>query len=754
MRKLTPYLKPFIGAIILAVALLFVQAMSDLNLPNFMSDIVNVGIQQKGIEHASPEAIDEEIYTLLNSLVEQYAPEDAQAIQAAYTSEPTARQSDRFPGGETAPAYFLKEDANREALDTIFSRAVTVFNSLSTALTEQGVSMEDLQSFMGMENQAMPTDATTMMMAQAGAANPQSPLLSLDLNALMDEAVAQADATPESTREQIGAAFVGATYDSLGADTEQMQMMYILRIGAAMLGLSLLGVAASIGVGYLASKIAAGAARALRGDLFKKVESFSNTEFDHFSTASLITRSTNDVTQLQTFIIMGIRMICYAPIIGIGGIIMALKESTSMAWVVALAVIVLFCVIGVAFTIVMPKFKIVQKLIDRLNLVMRENLNGMSVVRAFGNQAFETKRFKEENTRVTKNNLFINRAMAFMMPAMMFIMNGVSLLIVWVGAHQIESATMQVGNMMAFMQYAMQIIMAFLMIAMMFIMVPRASVSGERIAEVLETEPAIKTPENPKKFPGKCPGKLVFDHVSFKYKGADEPVLEDISFTAEPGKTTAFIGATGAGKSTLLNLIPRFYDVTEGQITIDDTDIRDVSLYDLREAIGYVPQKGILFSGDIRSNLTYGKKDASDEEIAAGAAVAQATEFIEANPAGYHREIAQGGDNVSGGQKQRLSIARALVKKPDIYLFDDSFSALDFKTDAKLRAALKGYTDDATVLIVAQRINTIMHAEQIIVLEEGRIVGCGTHEELLKNCPTYQEIAQSQLSKEELGHVE
>lgn len=744
MTKLANYLKPYLGALLLAVILLFVQAMSDLNLPNFMSDIVNVGIQQNGIEHAAPDVISEAGYQFMTTFMtdEQKAMVDADyTLKAA--GEASEEDQQTWPESSDEAVYVLdsRDTETYDRLDPVFGDADwTMINYFEELAAAQG-------------NSTAASDSSSVDNMDMTKLYAMTPMLAQLPETAFDSAREKAMQTPESTRVQTGAMMTKLFYEELGADTAHMQTMYILKIGSMMLGLSLLGVAASISVGFLAAKIAAGVSRTLRNDIFKRVETFSNTEFDRFSTASLITRSTNDITQVQTFLIMGIRMICYAPIMGIGGVIMALKESTSMSWVIALAVVVLFGVIIIAFTTVMPRFKIVQQLVDRLNLVMRENLNGMSVIRAFGNQDFERERFRKENERVTRNNLFINRTMVFMMPAMMFIMNGVTLLIVWVGAHQIADSTMQVGNMMAFMQYAMQIIMAFLMISMMFILVPRASVSGERIAEVIHTEPVIKDPETPQTFPGNCPGTLVFDHVSFRYQGADEDVLHDISFTARPGETTAFIGSTGSGKSTLINLIPRFYDITEGAITLDDTDIRSVTLHDLREKIGYVPQKGILFSGNIDSNLRYGRKEASEEEVRLGAEIAQAMEFIEANPDGFSREIAQGGDNVSGGQKQRLSIARALVKKPDVYIFDDSFSALDFKTDARLRKALKGYTQRATVLIVAQRINTIMHADQIIVLDEGRVVGKGTHEELLKHCKTYQEIASSQLSKEELGNV-
>ncbi|MDO4287891.1 MAG: ABC transporter ATP-binding protein [Eubacterium sp.] len=747
MTKLAKYLKPYGLLILTCIALLFVQAISDLNLPNFMSNIINVGIQQSGISHAAPEAISQEGYDLLTTFMTE---DQKSTVESAYErltpdSAPEAAHSD-YPGLADKPIYHLKDSARDSwaSLDAIFGEADWTFiNFLQDYAAANGAG----------QTQAPDSTSANLDTLDLDKIYAITPMLKSLPAQTFDAAREKAQATPASMRDQTGALMVKAFYQELGMDTGHIQTMYILKIGAAMLGLSLLTVAASVSVGFLASRIAAGTAMTLRRDIFKKVESFSSPEFNRFSTASLITRSTNDITQIQTILIMGLRMICYAPIMGVGGIIMALRQSSSMGWVIALAVIVLIGMICLIFSMVMPKFKIIQKLIDRMNLVLRENLNGMSVIRAFGNQDFETKRFEDENTRVTKNNLFVNRALVFMMPMMMLIMNGISLLIIWVGAHQIADSAMQVGDMMAFMQYAMQIIMSFLMISMIFIMVPRASVSAERIAEVLAVDPVIKDPKSPVAFPGTKPGQLVFDHVSFSYEGADEDVLHDISFTANPGETTAFIGSTGSGKSTLINLIPRFYDVTRGAIRLDGTDIRRVSLKALRDKIGYIPQKGVLFSGTIASNLRYGKDDAPDALLKLSADIAQASEFIEAGEDGYNRSIAQGGANVSGGQKQRLSIARALVKQPDLYIFDDSFSALDFKTDTALRAALKDYTRDATVLIVAQRINTIMNAEQIVVLDHGRIVGIGTHEELLRTCETYQEIASSQLSKEELENV-
>ncbi|SHF22650.1 ATP-binding cassette, subfamily B [Caldanaerobius fijiensis DSM 17918] len=544
---------------------------------------------------------------------------------------------------------------------------------------------------------------------------------------------------------------VKAEYVALGVNTDKIQNSYIMNTGIIMLLITLLSAASTIMVGFFAAKVAAGLARDLRRYLFTKVESFSNAEFDKFSTASLITRTTNDIMQIQMLVVIMMRMVFYAPIMGIGGVFRALAKSTSMSWIIALAVIVLLGLISVLFSIAMPKFMLMQKLIDRLNLVARENLSGIMVIRAFNNQKFEEDRFDSANTDITKIGLFVNRAMAVMFPSMMLIMNGVTLLIVWVGAHQIQNSSMQVGDMMAFMQYAIQIIFAFLMLSMLFIMIPRASVSAQRIAEVLETEPSIVDPENPKHFDENMAGTIEFRNVSFRYPGADEDALKNISFKVLPGQTTAIIGRTGSGKTTLINLILRFYDATSGEVLIDGVNVKDVTQHELRSKIGYVPQKSWLFSGTIKSNLKYGNENASDEEVMEAAEIAQAMEFINEKPKQFDSEIAQGGTNVSGGQKQRLSIARALVKKPEIYIFDESFSALDFKTEAALRKAIKTRLSSSTVLMVSQRVSTIAHADQIIVLEDGRIVGIGKHKELLEKCETYREIALSQLSKEELA---
>ena len=555
---------------------------------------------------------------------------------------------------------------------------------------------------------------------------------------------------PDSIITQSAISYVKGEYKNLGIDTDKLQTNYMFLAGAKMLGIALLSALATIVVGFLGARVAATLGKNLRSKVFNKVMSFSNTEMDKFSTASLITRSTNDIQQVQMLMVMMLRVVIYSPIIAIGGIIKVTKTNTSMTWIIAVAVIAILSLVMILFIVVMPKFKVVQKLVDRVNLVTREILTGIPVIRAFSTQKYEEKRFDKANLDLTKTNIFVNRVMACMMPAMMLVMNGISVLIMWNGAHGVDSGAMQVGDMMAFIQYTMQIIMSFLMISAISIMLPRAAVCVQRVDEVISTDLIIEDKEQTENFKEDKKGYIEFNNVSFKYPNAEEDVLSDISFVAKPGETTAFIGSTGSGKSTLINLIPRFYDVTEGSIKVDGVDVRNVSQHDLREKIGYVPQKGILFSGTIDSNLRYGREEATDVEIVRAAEIAQAMEFISSKPERFETEISQGGTNVSGGQKQRLSIARAIAKNPEIYIFDDSFSALDFKTDSALRKALKQETSDSTVLIVAQRISTILHADQIIVLDEGKVVGKGTHNELLKNCEVYKQIALSQLSKEEL----
>ncbi|MDD3653969.1 MAG: ABC transporter ATP-binding protein [Desulfotomaculaceae bacterium] len=744
MIKLAKYLKPFFHGLILTIALLFGQAICDLNLPNYMSEIVNVGIQQYGIEHAAPDAISPNGMKLMTTVM---TDREKQLIDENYVPV----SGTEYNGGGKAygrvypkagARIYVKKDVD-EATNALLDRT---FGTAAWTL------MNVTQDMSGQSGQAHPgnTPAEVKDIDLAQLYQVQTVLDRLPESAL-NAAHEKAPAGDGSILRQSGIMLARAFYGELGADISGMQTACILRIGLIMLLIALLGGLATVLVSLLSSRIAAGAARNIRKDVFNKIEGFSNSEFDRFSTASLITRCTNDITQIQLLLMMGIRMFCYAPIMAIGGVLMAVNKSASMSWIIALACIVLVGVILVIMAIAMPKFKIIQQLVDNLNLVSRENLSGMMVIRAFGTQEHEKKRFAATNEELTGTNLYVNRIMVLFMPMMMLVMNGISLLIVWVGAQQIAGAAMQVGDMMAFMQYAMQIIFAFLMISMMFIFVPRAAVSAGRIAEVLETEDAIVDPPNPKNFNVAKKGLVEFRHVYFRYHGAAEDALSDITFTARPGQTTAIIGSTGSGKSTIASLILRFYDVSKGHLLVDGVDVREVKQKDLRAKIGYVPQKGVLLTGTIAFNLRYGKKNASDREIETAARVAQAMEFISENPEHFDAAIAQGGANVSGGQKQRLSIARALAKKPEIFIFDDSFSALDFQTDIALRKALKEHTGSSTVIVVAQRVSTIMNAEQIIVLDEGRIAGCGTHKELLKNCPQYYEIASSQLSQGELA---
>ena len=742
MLRLAKYLKPYVWLVLIAIALLFVQANADLALPDYMSDIVNYGIQQGGVQNAVPTAIRQ---SEMNHLVLFMSPADKTTVLGDYTlvdqnSANFAQDVKQYPALASQPIYVLKavDTAEVGRLNPVMARAVLAVSAIQQALANPSAA-----AAMGFDTSKIPagTDVFALMANLPPATLARiSAAINQKFSALGDSMIVQMAVGP-----------VKAEYTALGMDTTQLQTNYILNTGLLMLLLTLLSVACTIAVGFLSARTAAGLARDLRRNVFKKVESFASTEFDKFSTASLITRSTNDVTQIQMVVILVMRMVNYAPIIGVGGIIRALGKSTSMWWIIALAVIVLLGMILTIFSIALPRFKVIQSLIDRLNLVTRENLSGMMVIRAFNMQPFEEKRFDRANVDLTSVNLFINRVMVVMMPGMMLIMNGVTVLIIWVGAHAVAQSQMQVGDMIAFMQYAIQIVFAFLMLSMMFIILPRASVSADRIADVLETEPHINDPEQPRHFPAPFKGVIEFRNVDFRYPGAEEDVLHDISFIAQPGQTTAFIGTTGSGKSTIVNLIPRFYEVTGGCVSLDGVDIREVSQHELREKIGFVPQKSTLFSGTIESNLLYADENASVEELKLAADISQATEFITAKPEGMQTEIAQGGMNVSGGQKQRLSIARALVKKAPIYIFDDSFSALDFKTDAALRRALKEHTRASALLIVTQRIATIKNAEQIIVLDEGKVVGKGNHEELMKTCEVYRGIALSQLSKEELA---
>ncbi len=744
MVKLAKYLKPFLFGLALTIILLFGQAMSELNLPKYMAEIVNVGIQQGGIEHAAPEAMSAEGFRLMTTLMtekEKQLLQESYALVSGAEKNADGKAYDSLYPGAGAKFYVQKEvdSAARENLDRAFGTATwTLMNLASEMRSQAGQAGAGEPSF-----EAKEIDITALYQVQ--------PMLDRLPESAIAAAREKAMLNDEGLLRQSGIMLARAFYSELGLEISGRQTAYILKIGLVMLVIALLGGAATVLVGLLSSRISAGVARDLRKDLFTRIEGFSNREFDQFGAASLITRCTNDVTQIQMLLMIGIRMICYAPIIGIGGVIMAVNKSASMSWILAAVGAVLVGLILVVISIAMPKFKIMQKLVDRLNLVSRENLSGLMVIRAFGTQKHEQKRFGAANEELTETNLFVNRVMVFMMPVMMLVMNGVSVLVIWVGAGQIANSAMQVGDMMAFMQYAMQVIMAFLMLSMIFVFVPRAAVSAGRIAEVLGMENSVVDPESPAAFQADKRGLVEFEHVHFRYQGAEEDALRDITFTARPGETTAIIGPTGSGKSTIARLILRFYDVSRGQIIVGGADVRQVKREDLRAKIGYAPQKGALLAGTIASNISYGQKEASDSEVETAAEAAQAMEFIAEHPDRFAAEIAQGGANVSGGQKQRLSIARALARQADIYIFDDSFSALDFRTDAALRKGLKKQIGGSTVMIIAQRVGTIMHADQIIVLDQGQIVGRGTHRELLKKCPQYYEIASSQLAQEELA---
>ena len=745
MLRLFKYLKPHVLLILISIGLLFAQAMADLALPNYMSDIVNVGIQQGGVENAVPIAIRS---TEMDKLVIFMTPEEKATVLADYTLvESTSANYEtylkEYPVLATESVYVLNkiDDVETAKLNPITGKSFLVVSMIEAALKDPAKAAAMSGSGFDLSKIPAGMDIFTLL-----------PKLPADQLAKMTSSVSEKFATlSESMINQSAASSIKAEYEALGVDANKLQTNYIIRIGGLMLLLTLATVVCTIIVGLLSARVAAGVSRDIRRDVFAKVEGFSKAEFEKFSTASLITRSTNDITQIQMVIIMIIRMVFYAPIIGVGAVIHAAAKSPSMTWIIGLAVAILLVVIITVFTIALPRFKKIQSLIDRLNLVTRESLSGIMVIRAFNTQQFEAERFDKANKDLTQNSLFVNRVMVILMPIMMLLMNGLSVLIIWVGAHQVANSALQVGDMMAFMQYAMQVVFSFLMLSMMFIILPRASVSAGRVADVLAVEPSIVDPKEPKAFDTKTNGLVEFRDVSFRYPNAEEDVICGISFTAKPGETTAIIGSTGSGKSTVINLIPRFFDVTGGSILVDGVDIREVKQSDLREKIGYVPQKGMLFSGTIESNLRYANENADEATLAKAISIAQAEEFVNAKEDGLQTEISQGGTNVSGGQKQRLAIARALVKQPPIYIFDDALSALDFKTDSALRRALKKETGKSTMIIVTQRVSTIKTAEQIIVIDEGQIVGKGTHQQLMKDCETYREIATSQLSKEELA---
>lgn len=720
MIKLMKYLKKSAGYVALIIALLFLQAYCDLSLPDYTSKIVNIGIQQKGIEDGVPQKIRKTSMDALELFISQ---EDISELETAYT--------------EDGELYVLKDidKDTRSSLNEILGKPMLILGGLTVENETSG----EMLAQMGIPEGADPVEVIAQMPEEAR----------VQMTENMGEKFRD---MPDSMITQAAVSYVQAEYEALGEDVDGLQMKYIGKAGLKMILMALLIMAASISVVFLSAKVAASLGHDIRGDIYRKVIGFSSNEYNKFSTASLITRSTNDVQQVQMTMAMMFRIVLYAPIIGIGGVLRVLETDSSMTWILGVGVVLILVIIGLLFSIAMPRFTKLQTLIDRLNLVTREILTGIPVIRAFSREKHEEDRFEDANKVLTKTNLFVNRCMTFMMPSMMLIMNGISVLIVYNGSYAVDAGNMQVGDMMAFIQYAMQIIMAFLMITAMSIMLPRANVAAMRIVEILETENSLKEPEAPVHPSQEIKGTVEFDHVSFAYPDAGENVLTDISFKAEKGQTLAVIGSTGSGKSSLINLIPRFYDVTQGCVKVDGVDVRSMSQKELRDRLGYVPQKGVLFSGTIDSNIRYGKTDISEEQVKKAAMVAQAQDFIEEKPHGYESPVAQGGTNVSGGQKQRLSIARAVAKDPEIFIFDDSFSALDFKTDKALRKALKEHTKNATTIIVAQRISTILNADQILVLDDGKMAGLGTHRELMENCEVYRQIAMSQLSEEELAN--
>ena len=727
MTKILKYLKPYWFSILLAFGLLFGQATCELTMPDYMQNIVNTGIQNSGIESGVYQQISEKT---LNSFLMFATDSEKDLITSSYKLVESASASkdlkSEIPALKKENVYLLKDisESKKESLQDCLTLLQMTVMEVSQAASKQNVQIPQLLMMNGVDT-------------------------------YRKDAKSEISKLGTSTVSSMSSQFLKKEYTDLGMDMEKIQQDYIISSGIKMLGYALASAVCAILVGFLASRIAAGFSKNLRQSVFEKVTHFSNENLNTFSTSSLITRTTNDIQQLQMTIVMFLRIVMYAPIIGVGAILHVIESGANMTWILALCVVVILSVVLLIFMIVMPKFKVMQKMIDKMNSVVRELLDGMLVIRAFNNEKLEENKFEKANTDITSISLFTTRAMAIMMPIMMFLMNATTLMILWFGSKQVDAGIIQVGSIMAFMQYAMQVIMAFLMITMVTIMLPRANVSAQRIQEVLNSEITVTDKENTCDFSSSMRGVVTFDNVSFRYPGADEDVLSDISFSTKPGQTTAFIGSTGSGKSTLINLVPRFYDVTSGSILVDGVDIRDVKQADLRSRIGYVPQKGMLLSGDIESNLLYSKKDANENDIQSALDISQSSEFVNKKPEGIHSEINQGGTNVSGGQRQRLSIARAIVRKPEIYIFDDSFSALDFKTDAKLREALAASCKEtkSTVLLVAQRISSILHADQIIVLDEGKMVGKGTHEELMESCKVYQQIASSQLTKEELANV-
>ncbi len=745
MIKLIRHLKPYTASVVITILLLFVQANADLALPDYLSRIINVGIQQGGLESAEPQVLRQATFERALIFLDSAGQEQArQAYRLVEPGSPDYRQlQTAYPALAGEPVYARQDPApaGEDGATPALARGLAALSFLSQAAADP----QKVQAFgqaMGFDISRLPKGADLFQLL-AGLP-PQA-------RAAMQAGISQRlDALGAPTVNQMAIAAVKAEYEALGVDPLRSQTRYILRVGGIMLLIALASAAITIVVGFLSSRVAAGLGRDLRDAVFRRVTAFSSAEIAHFSTASLITRSTNDITQIQMVTMILMRMVFFAPIIGIGGIIRAVSKAASMWWILGLMVVLLIGMVAGSFGLAMPRFKRIQRMVDGLNRVMRENLEGMMVVRAFDRQDHEEARFDEVNQDLTRTMRFIGRLMSSLMPTMLFLSSAVSLLVVWVGARQVAASTIQVGDMIAFMQYTMQVFFAFMMMSMMFIMLPRASVSADRIAEVLETEPTIHDPLEPQHFPRPFRGVIEFRQACFRYPDAEENVLEDITLTARPGETTAFIGTTGSGKSTIVNLIPRFYDVTCGAITIDGVDIRQVPQQELRRMIGYVPQQSNLFTGTIDSNLRLGDEQATPEELALAAGIAQAAAFIENRPEGYQAPVSQGGTNVSGGERQRLAIARALVKKAPIYIFDDSFSALDFKTDSALRTALKESLASSTVLIVTQRVATIKNAEQIIVLDEGRIVGRGRHAELMETCEVYRDIALSQLSQEEL----